>query len=1597
MTTVQQLRTDLHSLLSESKRRNTGVRNACEEAIASLGSFRLDEQLSNEITEDMKKKLLRPFILSSHNWNAKTATISIPIIHKLIISNAVSREDLEQLLHALKEASNLALDIQLRILQCLPSLVQNYGKCFTHELIGSLLGICVSLTSTNKSNVVINTASATLQQIISNMFSQIDELTEPKHEVSPEDDVKFRISDLQLDCYSTLFDLCNVIESTSPKYFDAMINLSVASALEIIENIISNHQEAFDSHDELAYLSRVQLVPSLLRILNVPNKSFPITIRILRTIYVLLTYQLDILEIEGEIVISFLNHMLLSNDSEASDVTDWKSLAVLEVMKGIIGNFRLLRSIHEKYDHNPKKKNVVQEIFKVLHTFSVYHLHGSSDVLVLPQVASSSQMSSTSFLSKELSDMKLPILDHLDKTEVPSSIPQTYSLYLVFSILSLYGDGLSSYVGAMNTITDSKILNDQVESVSELMTSSNDDIRSMLKGLMYSSCDNDVFHRVIRVIQKLAHAAGILGANTIKDEYINLLAYAIIKNVSTKESSSNPESRHLLQDQGRHLLSLGESVMESFTSQKSHHESNDSTDFRLSRSFNYRQAICLRALTNIAISLGSTLLGSWKTILLTFQWCDYFLNGADELGGSFLLKKSNELSHDMSPTLSNHEIMLVESFQRKFIENIHNYSLSSYETLLESLMDLFKESLHGKDERNTNSAAKHLVLEFDNSDYSYYLNICPYNKTYFLKCILSVCHVDPVKFLIENDKAWSYFLEFFSDFITERGSKVSGELRIQFVQIYCDIIKNSADCGFKSEEKSINNLTAKKTLDALVKPLKTLFSIGVPSELLVFNCETEIHLRILTSLHELIDKYDTYYQDSWHTVFEIINTCFRSENKDILSDNNLHEKIRLLIDSSFNTLKLILDEFTSSLPFDQLKILTDTLYMFIDQRYDLNLSFSAVSYFWLIGDALKYRILTKTEEEKTEKVLQLNELNRTIEEDANDSKYYYELLDVYILFTLSKVCMDSRPRVRDGAIQTFFQIFEVHGDLIHHSWELMYNVIFENIFKMDLSNEDFKENKNEWTESLILILSGFVSIYGKFLTNFSGKDGHGVLFKCWSGLVNYLKEISNLKWIKLNLELFKAFHDLLIPLESVPQEEIRDIRELLLDFLLNFPIEYDFVHLQYQSILINFIHCFPLLLQPMNRYLSVDQATKILYLFNKCARYPVLREHESDKVKLSSLQCAVLENMEMLELSNPQILALIIQQLSNFLVFPFAVRLRIENKLNPVLNGKMKIPSFIAISHQSLHLLRKRLEALLDYTILIQEKQLVKAIRSLLEVIQTKFEGITSEGTKPLWVDSQDLLLYITKNIMGHFYGTFSEDGNAADTWKLILKGINNCYEVEYDSSYEEYSQEQYEALTSIVLPRLILSADNKGLVEDFIKSLYLNSFLYAIDDEEKWVLDLSVYTGLVDMAHSALALNEFYGCTKPLLVFSNKKSRIMCLKELIKFSLGKNYALEMLVDASSRYFLQRTALTLHCFIEEQLLVLNAPISKIQEEELTISLQGLSDLQSRSQAPSVASSAIRYLYPLLTKAVPYTGKSSKLHALLLHVLQDFRFPDPQGM
>jgi hypothetical protein len=237
-----------------------------------------------------------------------------------------------------------------------------------------------------------------------------------------------------------------------------------ASILELIESILSNHGAIMTDHVEQVHIVRTLLMPLIIRSLS-DRLSFPVTVRIVRILNLVIRNHLEILPSECEIALGLLNHML---DPEASQL--WKRALCLEFFRGIYADPRLLLSIYSLFDATQGKKTIFGDNLASFVRLAIEkpaliglgqqssaptHLGDTSDQAVAEagaiagviggSVADTSNPTRPHGISSQWSSLKTACIEHLDKSE-PPSLPDTYVYSLVLTCITNISESLAKFV-----------------------------------------------------------------------------------------------------------------------------------------------------------------------------------------------------------------------------------------------------------------------------------------------------------------------------------------------------------------------------------------------------------------------------------------------------------------------------------------------------------------------------------------------------------------------------------------------------------------------------------------------------------------------------------------------------------------------------------------------------------------------------------------------------------------------------------------------------------------------------------------------------------------------------------------------------------------------------------------------------------------------------------------------------------------------------------------------------------------------------------------------------------------------------------------------
>lgn len=631
---------------------------------------------------------MRPFLLACSTRNPKFAGSGIIGLQRLVVSNALPKETLADVLEAFRECSTLALDIQLKVLQALPSFLQNYASNLTGKLLITAFQVCF-LLYTSKTAVVSNTAAAALQQLVNSTLEKaaIDEYGPSKDESVVEVPIgggTVAIYGAALDAYRLLDDICLLTDGQPPRFLPAAA-LAPNFGLELLESVLSNNADTVMAHPEQIHVLRTRLVPLIIRILS-ERATFSNTVRTMRLLRLIISRLLFALAPECEVALSLLNHML---DPDAAAV--WKRALCLEVFRSIHSEPDLVRSIYAHYDSADEKRNIVRDHLGSLVRLaserpaiiglgqqssiptSLGQSHDSGEQAAVQAGGLVGSIGATSAatdsnrpgISNQWSTVRIPCIDLLDKSE-PPSLPATYIYSLALNCVTTFSEGLARFLLPFTVPADSRSKRkqtpaqpieepDQTDGPGMKMSRTQScggrripaNPLTLKDHVLYSQISTSG-HMVEHCWPALLAASSTFLNATLDSENYHALVRSFQKftQIAGLLDLATPRDAFLT-TLGKHAVptmhstaiapqnhvrgpsdELTDSDRDSSPAPSTHRQS---TDLAIPI-MNTRHLLCLRALLNLGIALGPVLERSWTIILDTLLQAELILSVSGQAG-----------------------------------------------------------------------------------------------------------------------------------------------------------------------------------------------------------------------------------------------------------------------------------------------------------------------------------------------------------------------------------------------------------------------------------------------------------------------------------------------------------------------------------------------------------------------------------------------------------------------------------------------------------------------------------------------------------------------------------------------------------------------------------------------------------------------------------------------------------------------------------------------------------------------------------------------------------------------------------------------------
>lgn len=1637
---ADQIVADFSALGIEAKRKNNEVKLACDHSIEITQPFASNSTrpLSSSEKELGFQKVARkhpeyitPILMACNSKNQKLIGLAIKLLSKFIqlqlLPDADSVSDpsadpIGMVVDALLNASNSTPEVQIKLLQLLPIFMQMYAFRINDDILCDTLFICSNLQSVNRSPVIINTSQATFSQMLNIVFEKLNSVEgkalEPDNEfeVILDNSKKVKIGQYSYDAQRIVSDLCALIEHHKPSFLKTNY-LTEDYGFEVLESILKNNSSAFNEHMELTFLLRTRIVPILLRFLS-SSKDFTLMVKVSRIILLILEKEFDVLKIESEVTLNMLTH-ILSKDSGAAT---WKKIIILEIFVALFRNPELIQKMFLEYDNNEKeaeKKGVISNFLSVCRTTinDSRNILNTGDLVqpppsdLEPNSPNNTQRKPVHTIGLDSKDFRKVIkyIDSMDKQE-PPVVPEHYNLFLILQVLIGLSDCIQSFTLSIMKATDPVLritneffldnqdgdLKKTYDSVNSLIQNTWNFQLDIIDVFVHSTVDNEIFSSSLKLLENLCYCSGMLSNSTVKHSVLLYLGKCTLK----LDGTNGYKSR---------VMSIGESIVGTISSTfgsavsniastqgNGDHRPTNSLKF-YPRSINTRQTLCFHTLIRLAVSLGFQLDDDWKIVISVLQWISYYIDGPTGYN------KRDVPS--ISQYLNNRDLQIINHSLTEFNKSIFNHDEQTFAKLIKTSISLSQklETIDIDDKY-----ARKPIDEHDE------IQPCIFNKLFFVNKITDFSIINPIKCLILSEHNFDIINEYFSRIVNNRD--YSEDVRLVGSRSLNQIIKVCADQGFEGSDADLHLATENKVFSNMCIFMEKLSELPMSKELLVANNESEIYLQTLDTLKYTIDKYGSLIVQSWVLVTRMLNFPFliiRICDPEIQKERVINDNITSIIKSSFETLKVILDEMLQSIPKNQIKVIIDSLYNFVSQNFDLNISFNSVSYFWIISDFIKDKLESIGSTAKLEEDIETRRsLVNVLEDSSIEDSQYYQYLWIYLVLKLANTTKDDRIQVRNGSIITMFGIIESflsEGPLV----DLLYTKVLKPIILETETFETIKisrsQEQKEWMESFISIVTGMTKFFLSQTENKSFLSSENL--DLLDGVLKYFIGLSNLdyNWIELNSQIFTSYFEILEVFGDIKEEVTKEYLEVLYQPWSLIKINYNFNNGSlYQNSLCGFVNCFSLSYDLFKPIMSPSKFEKMLMVLNSCIRYPILVDSRNDDKKCTNLQKVVLDNLAALEMdqSSQSFIAyesLLIQQLNVIVGLPFHTRNLIVNKLG---DKGIRIPTFVAASYYGMLILNKHLKIIIEPKF-FNERSILKITKALLEPTELKSNILVTQpdnigtlinetehdGDKNstyLWMISFEMLTEIVVSVLKHVMGLSELEFKSniySDSFdqlvQLFLKAFDCCFIANgIDKAADDFNLKQYQTMKPVIFDfanrhfksNVVYQLDSED-IEHIILSLWKSSFFYKHDIVMESIMpDEKINSNDVDELFSLLCNDinwDIYNVADNLVVPKSLKHSMISFNDLLMLTNHEEYP--HISSIAIKYFMARCAYGLRKYNIDKTSLGGMPISSVQKIEIRYIVEGFLYLLTKHKTSDESTSAvnsIRSVYALLVLILP---------------------------
>ncbi|TIB78671.1 hypothetical protein E3Q22_02489 [Wallemia mellicola] len=894
------LKNDLNVLANDTKRKYPNVKQAVDKALEILQSSEVDEERSH--------LLVKPIVLACQTSSSSIITLSLSSLSRLINLKLVYQPVVSTVIAIIRQLVSNGFEIQLKILQILLSLFSTISDLHADEISECLI-ICFKLQD-SKTMVVSSTASATVMQLILNVFERLndeDKLdkstldSRPSLFVDLEDGTSLPVAPNAFTAHMLFADTITLLEAKNeqPLRFIKIGHLPTESSLELIESCLKNHVDLFKSHPSLLHLVKKQLYPIIQSMINDRYMNFGIATRVFQITRIILAGFENEMKDECKELWKTITDIL-----ESVHYKVWMKCLSLEITQSLFNNNKFVILFYQNHG-----KEIFINLLTAIARFvgEKAHVMGHNNDIsglgtrYIPKETTTLDASSYSYVGEVAAMMgtnttnqannlpqrqyklnadersrKLRVVDQRDKHDAPT-INDSYSLHVALLII-------------LEVCNVFKSIQDNDELIIGMINESWPPLIASLSQYLNGEIDDELFVKCIKSAENMAVVSGTLQLMAPRDAFLGMIYGLACPTLAVTAVMKWNERKS---DVGSMSPSL-ESIPSTYSYPPP----------RLSN----RNHICLGVLINLTAVLSNTLENSWFDVLETLQNAHYVLGShldyemkqkqfipSAEQGTTTAV--ADYVGNNIAQNSSDARV-LYEGIEEIFKHSV-DFNKDSLEMFVHALCRLSVGDGVTSNFKSPTSSRRTSMEAFSRKSSATYVR---QNESAFAISKIDVVGQLNVERLISNQaKGWYTIIDNLRVVIGGDILESDSFLRVEASEVLNKILISGLSAAQGCKEEEVDKVAIQSSV---LNTLQYLSSLDIESgSHTVNNLLKTIRESALDTLHKCLENVGDSLVVEWDSVFKILTDS--TQNKPVNEVKKAFEVVNLICNDFLDELSVV--------------------------------------------------------------------------------------------------------------------------------------------------------------------------------------------------------------------------------------------------------------------------------------------------------------------------------------------------------------------------------------------------------------------------------------------------------------------------------------------------------------------------------------------------------------------------------------------------------------------------------------------------------------------------------------------------------------------